>query len=114
MKRLFPTFIVIAFISSMALLTTSSCNKNRALALSFSVIDSVGEAVPSTVLIYCSEPLCVVEDSSSTGQDGIVEFVFPNPGILLVDVIVSGTRYEGGFVELEAGETVSKEVELDL
>ena len=115
MKRLFPSFIVIAFVSSLAIVTTSSCNKNRDCTVSVSVIDdSLGLPVPSMVKLYCSEPLCVVADSASTGQDGIVEFVFPNPGILLIEVTVDGTKYEGGFVELEPGETVSEEVEITI
>ena len=114
MKRFLPAFVLLAFIAAFALTTTTSCNKNRESKVIVSVTDSLGEPFPSLVLIYCSEPDCVVEDSASTGLDGQAEFTFPNPGILLVDVQVGTTVYEGGFVELEPGETVEKPVELPL
>lgn len=54
-----------------------------------------------------------LEETMSTGPNGEVEFIYPNPAILKYDVIHGGRSSMENFVILEQGETVEIVVNLD-
>ncbi len=78
--------------------------------------DSLAEPIAGALCtLYCSPNTCIIEEVEKTGVDGEADFTFANPAILLVEVSLGDTAtYDGKYVELEAGETVEKIVEIPL
>lgn len=89
-----------------------SCKKDKTCKVLIFVQDSLEEPVlGAKVRLWCDEvenPLCIIDDTARTLTDGTARFEFANPGIL--KLYVNGNPE--GYVELKAGETVEKTVDL--
>lgn len=117
MKRFAPGIIILVFLAFIAVFTTPSCNKNRECKVVVRVIDdSLNQPISGALCtLYCSPNTCIIEEVERTGADGEADFTFANPAILLVEINLGDTAtFDGKYVELEAGETVEKIVEIPL
>lgn len=92
-----------------------SCKKDKTCKVLIFVQDSLEEPVLGALVFLDCDPSenadngpCIIQDSARTKTDGTARFEFANPGIL--KLFVNGNPE--GYVELEAGETVEKIVEL--